>query len=87
MNTKNEILEYLKKELNEKTKFVKSTRKSWIENMNENGSFVLENLKLSIEPNLDRQHLLNDNIQKYRQIIESNTQEIRYIDSLIRQIN
>ena len=87
MKTKNEILEYLKKEQLEKTEFIKSTRKSWIENMHENGSFVLENLKLSIEPNSDRQCMLNDNIQKYRQIIESNQQEIRYIDSLIRHIN
>tara|TARA_R110001592_G_scaffold331413_1_gene614199 strand:- start:356 stop:619 length:264 start_codon:yes stop_codon:yes gene_type:complete len=87
MKSKNEILEYLKKEQIEKTEFIRSTRKSWIENMQENGSFVLENLKLSIEPNSDRQCMLNDNIQKYRQIIESNQQEIRYIDSLIRQIN
>ena len=87
MKTKNEILDYLKKEQLEKTEFIKITRKSWAENMHENESFVLENLKLSIEPNSDRQCMLNDNIQKYRQIIESNQQEIRYIDSLIRQIN
>ena len=85
MNTKNEILEYLKKELNEKIEFVKSTRNSWIENMNTNENF-LKNLKLSIEPNFEADQLLNNDIKKYKQIIESNQQEIRYIDSLIRQI-
>tara|TARA_R110002012_G_scaffold188322_1_gene355428 strand:+ start:353 stop:616 length:264 start_codon:yes stop_codon:yes gene_type:complete len=86
MKTKTEILNFLKKEQELKIQIVKSTRSAWKSAISNDDLFLAQNLTMSIEPNHDSQHLLNNTIEKYKSIIVNNLNRIEYIDELINQI-
>jgi len=87
MNTKTQILEFLKKEQELKIKIVKTTRGAWKSAISNDDLFLAKNLTMSIEPDHDSQHLLNNTIEKYKNIIFDNQQKIKYINEIISQIN
>jgi hypothetical protein len=86
MKTKTEIINFLKKEQELKIQIVKSTRSAWKSAIANDDLFLAQNLTMSIEPNHDSQHLLNNTIEKYKSIIVNNLNRIEYIDELINQI-
>ena len=86
MKTKTEILNFLKKEQELKIQIVKSTRSAWKSAISNDDLFLAQNLTMSIEPNHDSQHLLNNTIERYKRIIFKNQNKIEYINELISQI-
>lgn len=86
MQTKNEILNFLKKEQELKIKIVKTTRSAWKSAIANDDLFLAKNLTNSIEPNNDSHYLLNIKIKKYKRIILENLNKIEYINELINQI-
>lgn len=87
METKNEILNFLKKEQELKVQIVKTTRSAWKSAIANDELFLAQNLTTSIEPNHDSQHLLNNTIENYKNIISTNLEKIQYIHELIKQID